>query len=175
MLPLLIFLIGAATAGASTIILFNVVVDEHKSHLTQMVISQAAMMESVAKFDTAHSRTDHPDGSFGSTLNQIIDAHKSLDGFDRTGEFIIGRLIDGKIALLQKPKFEGEVNFQVPEFVPIPMQRALSGETGEIIATDYKGNQVLASYAPVEILNIGLVAKVDTSEVYQPFIISFLN
>ncbi len=172
MLPLLICLIGAATAGISIATLFNVAIDEDKSRLTHMVRSQASLMEAVAKFDAAHSRSAHPDGSFGATMEQIIAAHKSLNGFGETGEFVIGKLIDGQVAILQKPRYDGDINFQVPEFAPVPMQKALAGESGEIIAPDYLGNQVLASYQPVLLLNIGLVAKIDMAEVNQPFIIS---
>ncbi|MCK5546276.1 MAG: PAS domain-containing protein [Rhodospirillaceae bacterium] len=172
MLPLLICLIGVATAGASTATLFSAAIDEDKSRLKQIVNVQARLMEAVAKFDVEHGEAAHPDGSFVATMGQIVDAHKSLGGFGETGEFVIGKLINGEIAILQKPRFDGDVNFQVPPFIPEPMQRALNGETGEIIAIDYKGNQVLASYASVGILNIGLVAKIDTDEVYQPFIIS---
>lgn len=172
MFPLLICLIGIATAGVSTAILFNVEVENDKTRLKGVVSVQVNLMEAVARFDLEHSQTAHPDGSFNLTMQQIVNAHKSHAGFGKTGEFVIGKLIDGEIALLQNPRFDDDVNFQVPEFVPIPMQRALGGETGEIIASDYKGNQVLASYAPVGILDIGLVAKIDTDEVYQPFIVA---
>ena len=172
MIPLLICLIGMATAAISIAALFSVAMDEEKSRLTQMVHSQSHLMESVARFDALNSETDHPLGAFGATIEQIVDAHKSLSGFGETGEFVIGKLIEGRVAILQKPRFKGDINFQVPEFSPVPMQRALSGESGEIVATDYKGHEVLASFVPVSILNIGLVAKIDTAEIHRPFVIS---
>ena len=172
MLPLLVAAIGALTAGTTTYTLFNTAIDEDKTRLAQMVYSQARLMESVAKFDAAHSIADHPAGAFGATMLQIAEAHKSLSGFGETGEFVIGKIIDGRIALLQSPRFDGDIYFKVPEIVPIPMQMALTGKSGEIIATDYKGNEVLASFAPLSTLGIGLVAKIDTAEIYQPFIVS---
>ncbi|MDH5747692.1 MAG: PAS domain S-box protein [Rhodospirillales bacterium] len=172
MLPLLICLIGAASAGTSIFILFKVAIEEDKSRLTQIVSSQARLMEAVAQFDELNSSKAHPYGAFGATLEQIVSAHKSLDGFGKTGEFVIGKLIDGKVAILQKSRYRGDINFQIQETPPLPMQKALAGESGEIIALDYKGNQVLAAYEHVKILNIGLVAKVDTDEVYHPFIVS---
>ena len=172
MLPLLICLIGAATAGTSIVTLFTAAVHEEETRLTQMVRSQARLMEAVAKFDATNGTVSQTDGAFDATMQQIIDAHTSLNGFGETGEFVIGRLIDGKIALLQPPRFEGDVHFKFPDFVPVPMQKALAGESGHIIAPDYKGNTVLASYEPVAILNLGLVAKIDQAEVYRPFIIS---
>ncbi len=172
MAPVLICLIGTATVGISIATLFKVGMEEEKSRLTQMVLSQARLFEAVAQFDVLYSTNDHLDGAFGATMEKIVSAHKTLNGFGETGEFVIGKLIDGQINILQKPRFEGEVNFQLPEFVPIPMERALIGESGEIIAPDYKGHQVLASYEPVSILDIGLVAKIDTAEINRPYIIS---
>ncbi|MDH5189106.1 MAG: PAS domain-containing protein, partial [Rhodospirillaceae bacterium] len=172
MLPLLVAAIGAVTAGITTYTLFNTAISEDKTRLAQMVSSQASLIESVAQFDAAHSASVHPAGAFGATMIQIVEAHKSLSGFGETGEFVIGKIIEGRIALLQSPRFDGDIYFKVPEIVPIPMQMALAGKSGEIIAIDYKGNEVLASFAPVPILDIGLVAKIDTSEIYQPFIVS---
>ncbi len=172
MIPLLICLIGTATAAISITTLFRVAMDEEKSRLTQMVLSQARLMDSIARFDVLNSQDDHPLGAFGATMEQIVDAHKSQSEFGETGEFVIGMLIEGRVAVLQKPRLKGDINFQVPEFSPLPMQRALSGESGQIVATDHKGHEVLASFVPVSILNIGLVAKIDTAEIHRPFIIS---
>ncbi len=172
MLPVLICLVGSMVAGTAIATLFVMAIDQEKVRLTQMVRSQASLMEAVAEFDTQYSTNDHPDGAFAATMKQIAAAHQSLNGFGETGEFVIGKLIDGQAALLQKSQHEGEVNFEIPAFVPIPMQRALAGESGEITATDYKGNEVLAAFVPVPVLNIGLVAKIDTDELYRPFVVS---
>ena len=171
-LPLLICLIGAATASISIAVLFGASIEEDKIRLTQMVRGQASLMEAVAKFDIEHSADDHRNGSFGATMEQIAAAKNFLDGFGETGEFVIGKLIGGQVTILQKPRYKNDVTFLVPEFVPVPMKKALAGESGEIIATDYKGHQVLAAYHHVPILNIGLVAKIDRDEVYRPFIIA---
>lgn len=172
MIPVLICLIGTATAGISITSLFKVAMDQEKTNLTQMVRSQVRLIEAVARFDEIHNNESHLDNAFVATMEQIVAAHESLDGFGQSGEFVIGKLIDGQVAVLQKPRFQGDVNFQIPEFVPIPMKRALMGESGEIVATDYKGHQVLASFEPVSVLDIGLVAKIDTAEIHRPFIIS---
>ena len=61
------------------------------------------------------------------------------------------------------------VNFYESKFAE-PMRRALSGESGTMIGLDYKGVTVLAAYQPISVLNMGLVFKVDISEVRAPFI-----
>ncbi|HEX9396384.1 MAG TPA: PAS domain S-box protein [Burkholderiales bacterium] len=51
---------------------------------------------------------------------------------------------------------------------PLPMARALGGETGTTITRDYRAQGVLAAYGPVGGLDLGMVLKVDTAEVFRP-------
>ncbi|WP_099020711.1 adenylate/guanylate cyclase domain-containing protein [Mycolicibacterium palauense] len=50
------------------------------------------------------------------------------------------------------------------------VKRALQGETGTVIATDYEGRRTLQAYAPVRAagLNWVLIAKIDVSEAFAP-------
>ena len=45
---------------------------------------------------------------------------------------------------------------------------ALAGEHGVGLATDYRGERVIAAYGPVDDLGLGLVLKVDVAEIYAP-------
>lgn len=51
---------------------------------------------------------------------------------------------------------------------PLPMSLALQGQSGVIEARDYRGQRVLAAYAPIPGTGLGLVAKIDTAEMYAP-------
>jgi hypothetical protein len=51
---------------------------------------------------------------------------------------------------------------------PLPMMRALRGETGTTVTRDYRAQDVLAAYGPVGDLGLGMVVKVDTAEVFGP-------
>ena len=51
---------------------------------------------------------------------------------------------------------------------PLPMNYALNGETGILLTQDYRREQVVAAYAPVGLLGLGMVIKIDQAELYQP-------
>ena len=50
----------------------------------------------------------------------------------------------------------------------IPMTYALDGKSGIIFAQDYRREWVVASYAPVGTLGLGIVLKIDQTELYSP-------
>jgi len=51
---------------------------------------------------------------------------------------------------------------------PLPMVRALGGETATVITRDYRAKNVVAAYGPVAGLGLGMVLKVDAAEVFKP-------
>ncbi len=55
-----------------------------------------------------------------------------------------------------------------PEGVPLPMTHALEGETGFIIAQDYRHQEVVAAYSPIDDFGLGMVLKMDSHELYAP-------
>ena len=51
---------------------------------------------------------------------------------------------------------------------PLPMTRALRGETGVTITRDYRAQSVVAAYGPVGDFGLGMVVKIDAAEVFRP-------
>jgi protein-histidine pros-kinase len=51
---------------------------------------------------------------------------------------------------------------------PLPVVRAMNGETGTVVIRDYRDQYVVAAYGPVGELGLGMVVKVDTAEIFQP-------
>jgi PAS domain S-box-containing protein len=50
----------------------------------------------------------------------------------------------------------------------LPMTRALKGERGLIVTRDYRDQTVLAAFAPIGNVGLGMVVKIDTAEVFMP-------
>jgi PAS domain S-box-containing protein len=162
--------------GVSISTLYEAGMTEGRERLKETAQSQARLIEAMARFDAAHEISDpgsFPEGPTTATLNKIIDAHNHYKGFGQTGEFTLSKkegdfivfLLSHRHYDLNKPKpvpFESEL--------AEPMRRALLDQSGTIVGVDYRGEMVLAAYEPVAELNLGIVAKIDMSEVRAPFV-----
>jgi diguanylate cyclase (GGDEF)-like protein len=61
--------------------------------------------------------------------------------------------------------------FDAPRAVagpPLPIEYADRGQTGTVVALDYRQHRVLAGYGPIGDSGIGLVVKRDLAEIYAP-------
>ena len=172
---LVLIMIGVAitSAGIGGWGLYQTALDEQKNWLRELVQTQARLIEVVARFDAEHSHNDYPDGAAAATISQILEAHNSTTGFGQSGEFVFGRQDGDSIVFLEVGRRKGgdmpeSVSFD--EHASQPMHRALLGESGVMIGLDYRHVSVLAAYEPVAVLNIGIVAKMDMSEIRAPFV-----
>ena len=163
-----VLVVEAVTIG----ILYHTAISEERSRLEETAKSQARLIEAVAHFDKAHIN-DYPYGARQATLDQIRIAHSKYRGFGSTGEFTLSTKENDQIVFLLNHRHHDLNN---PKPVPWnsklaePMRLALSGKSGTIIGLDYRGEKVLAAYEPIEGLNLGIVAKIDLSEIRAPFI-----
>ncbi len=167
----IMILIAILVTATSIFVLYQTAFEEEKSRLVEAAQSQARLMEAVAKFDAEYS-SDFPGGSKAATVSQIKKSHESFKGFGKTGEFTLAKIENKQIIFILSHRHS---NLTIPKPVPVkstlaePMRRALKGKSGTIIGMDYRGERVLAAYEPVAILNLGLVAKIDISEIRAPF------
>ena len=155
--------VSSAVGGSILVLLYKTAFDLQHERLIEMVKSQTQLIEAVARFD---NNTE-------DTLSQLVDAHQHYKGFGQTGEFALGKREHDKIVFLLSPRHN---NLDTPKPVSLnsdlaePMRRALAGQSGIILAKDYRGEIVLAAYEPIQKLQYGIVAKIDRSEVRGPFI-----
>ena len=151
--------------------LYRAAISEERSRLEETAKSQARLIEAVARFDKKYSN-DYHQGAWQATLSQIRDAHAKYRGFGETGEFTLSTRKGDNIVFLLSHR-----HYDLDEPKPVawdselaePMRRALSGMSGTVIGLDYRGQTVLAAHEPVAEMNLGIVAKVDLSEIRDPF------
>lgn len=65
----------------------------------------------------------------------------------------------------------GRVYRDVPHLAngrKLPMAYTFEGRSGTVTTSDYRGREVVAAYAPLENLGLGMVLKVDSNELYAP-------
>jgi putative nucleotidyltransferase with HDIG domain len=105
-------------------------------------------------------------------------------GLGDTGELTFGRVEDTDILFLTKRRHATEGiskdatslnNLRLPLVSDnaAPMRKALNGQTGTTMALDYRGEVVIAGYAPITEVGWGVVTKIDISEVRRPFLWTF--
>lgn len=160
-------------------ILYETSFNEQRLRLVDSVKSRARIIEAIARYDLKQSKEYNisTEESHQRTLGQIIDAHSNFQGFGLSGEFTLAGRANDKIRFVLRQRHS---DLFVPQDIPfsseraVPMRLALRGHSGTVIGQDYRGEQVLAAYEPVKILNLGIVAKIDISEIREPFIISAL-
>ena len=184
----LMLIIALTTMTVVYIVLWETAVEQKRADLVHIAQSQARLIEAIARFDMRHNRVDWetPIGERGptsllsqragaDTFSQIVDAHKRYRGFGLTGEIVIAGIENSQILFLLRHG-RGNQIFEDSKSIPFdgllaePMRRALSNLSGTMIGLDYEGAEVLAAYEPVDVLNLGIVAKIDYLEVKQPFI-----
>jgi len=157
--------------------LYTAAIEEQRARLTESVQSQARLMEAVARFDSVYSQTDVAGSAEQATLTQIREAHAQYQGAGITGEFTLAKLDNHIVRFLLRHRNTPRASDPVPpkeirmgSSYAEPMQLALSGKSGTVIARDYRGALVLAAYEPVAVLSYGVVAKVDMAEIRAPFV-----
>ncbi|MBI4831764.1 MAG: PAS domain-containing protein [Candidatus Lindowbacteria bacterium] len=173
---LLLVIMAAVSIGVGGIVLtslYRTSVEQQRRRLIEMVKSQARLIEAMARFDASRYAGSDPEAALAFTFEELKDAHGHFGGLGETGEFVVAGLEGDQIAFLLRNRHGDSANpLPVPfsSKVAEPMRRVLSGESGSIIGLDYRGVRVLAAYEPVAELNLGLVAKIDMTEIRAPFI-----
>lgn len=167
--------VALAGTGIASWELYESAFEVERSRLTELVRSQARLLEAVAEFDAANSRNDHVDGAAGATIQQMVNAHKEYKGFGATGTFhLVGRDGNGLKHLIgatratDRPLGASSMMMKVQEFEPA--KRALNGESGSMVLEVPDHPTVLAAYEPVKILDVALVAHIDLAEIRAPFV-----
>ncbi len=172
---LLIVIMAATTivvTAVSIAVLYDAAFTQHRQRLIETVKSHARLIEAMGRFNIAQKEQGRAGNWRAETLRQVDDAHSRFEGFGKTGEFTLARKHGSQITFVLDHR---HYDLDRPKSLPFasnwaePMRLALAGESGSIIGLDYRGRQVLTAFEPLEILDLGLVVKIDLAEIRKPF------
>jgi len=132
----------------------------------------ASFLEAVAEHDLKDGNYRSREDARQATLEQIRHGLNLLPYQQGNAELVIGQREGDVIKFLSK---SGQ-NQHVPKDVPFdgrlaqPMYLALQGKSGNGELLNYAGVKVLAGYAPVPSLGIGIVLHIPHQDFIAPFI-----
>jgi len=171
-LILILALSSLIVAGVAITSLYIAAVSEEEERLVETVQSQARLIEAFARFNAAHVTSETPGGARAATLSQIVEAHRNYEHSGRTIEFTLAQKKEATISFLLRHRRGGLEHPKPIGFnskMAEPMRQALLGRSGTIVGIDYRGVKVLAAHEPVSELDLGIVVKIDLSEIRAPF------
>jgi PAS domain-containing protein len=163
--------VAVSIGGLAILILYETAIDEERQRLVDAVRRQARLIEAIMRQEQRVQQ-----GAVEAravALSQVLDGESALGGPWQSAEFVLGERRGDEIVFLSRSRPDGR---GMPAPVPFaseraqPMRRALSGESGSMIGSDYRGVLVLAAYEPVALLDLGAVMKMDLAEVRAPYI-----
>ncbi|MCZ6837367.1 MAG: ATP-binding protein, partial [Planctomycetota bacterium] len=174
------FSVFAMTATAMIVgmtaiyLLFLAAREQQAVRLWEIVQNQSNLINAVAEFDQMHSGDALEGGASAATMSQVVASHELSEGLGETGEILYARQDGDSILFLVDLRHTSGIDSRRvtmgQDVVAAPMHNALIGKSGTMIAMDYRDERVLAAYAPIDKLDIGIVAKIDMAEIRAPFI-----
>lgn len=171
--PLILIFGVLLSIALSFYLLYHQTLADTKSQLIEMCSAQARIYEAVAKYDAFFSSRPLTGSAKAATLSQIKESHRNYAGFGETGELVLAELRGNQIHFLLPAR---ETDFNIPDPVDVkgnlatPMRLALNGESGFTEGIDHAGNSVYAAFEYLPFMEMGLVVKINKSELVGPFL-----
>lgn len=167
--------------GVALYFLYDSSYERQARQLRDAVASEAALIQSVARFDRQNLPTMSAfEGATGrgpsaATLQQINEAFSRGSGLGQTGELVLGVRENNEIVILahQRAAEQEPHTHRYPvqnDAVAEPMRAALDGQSRIVRGTDFQGRTVLAAVDPLPELDWALVAKKEIAEIRAPYI-----
>ena len=161
---LLFAIMGLVTLGVREIslrLLFDTIVANERVHLAQAADVQAGLLGTLLR------QGEDQEPGFGAFDPRLIVGSDVARQFGETGEVVYARLEGDWIRFFPALGIDeaAGVSVSVDSALAEPMHRAVQGLTGTMIGLDYRGERVIAAYHPVAGRAVGVVVKVDLSEV----------
>jgi len=95
-------------------------------------------------------------------------------GMGETGETLVGKKIGNDVVFLNPLRHDPDSALKRKVVIgskeAIPIQEAVRGVHGIGLSVDYRGEEIIACWRHIPLLNWGFVAKIDQSEAFAPVI-----
>ncbi len=104
-------------------------------------------------------------------LEHFAEAVTGSGSFRATGENVLGYTLNGKLYIHTSRQEPGSEPYVVNTGAPVaePLKRALAGESGSLMARDYRNEKVIAAMVPLPEIDAAMVVKMDMSEFSAPY------
>lgn len=160
--------ITLVAAALAITILYRIAFDQERMKLLDAVESEKNVLEAVARFDKKFS--NYPDGPRAGTLAQI---RGGLSSANPSWETVVGERAGDQIRLIlrqEAARIEAAVSLPLDSDRVTAVRRAIEGQTGIMEGPDYSGKPVVAAYAPLPNLDLGLVIQETVADIRRPYV-----
>lgn len=150
--------------------LYNVGFEQQKNRLAEITHSRAVMIDGLIEHEQAGNKEKNEEVE---VLKELIFVDTKFNGFGKTGEYTLAKFSKDKIHFLLRHRHNvGNkiMSISMDHDLAEPMRLALNGKSGVLVGLDYRSKPVLAAYEPLKSVNWGIVAKIDLSEIQEPYI-----
>lgn len=133
----------------------------------------AGVTESITEHPVEFPMGETPAHSREITLLTLFNGLREKGQLRKGDEIVIGESVPGGGIRIMHRDVNGEIqSLFIPRETMLaePLRRAVDGNRGSGELIDYKGDTVIAGYAPVPALRIGLVYKRNLDDVRAPYI-----
>ncbi|WP_130471733.1 PAS domain-containing sensor histidine kinase [Candidatus Magnetaquicoccus inordinatus] len=157
--------------GQAIHLYYDDLLEREQKRLYVLARSQAQMIQRMHKEDIVRLWMPQlADERIQKFITEVLPIWQSRLG--ETGEIVFARRQGEYIQFLFSRRHAADLLLEsVPwreEQWAEPMRRALQGQGGSMIGNDYRGVEVIAAYEYLPDLQMGMVAKVDLSELNAP-------
>ncbi|MBC2594673.1 PAS domain-containing protein [Ruficoccus amylovorans] len=173
-------------AGLAIWIIYNARLEQYRANLLASAQNKISLLEHITHshiFDDHSPASPHaidedfntgrePDNQDPSKiLSHLANAITHSGSFRQTGENVLGYYEGDDLYIFssREPEGAGPYILKRADPLPEPLRRALAGDSGTIIAKDYRDKKVIAALVPLPKLDAAVVVKMDMSEFSAPY------
>ena len=170
LLMLVMSSVAVLVLGVTIFVLFVSASEQNKRIMMSYAEHQASMLQSVLQLVPPAQRNQaEPPAIVVEHIRQTLARNPMITD---SGEMLFAYRADGYIHFVSPYRFVTQTPAVLPEDHPSvqAMRLALDGYAGVMLTQDYRDVTVLAAFAPVEGMNLGVLVKIDAAEVRKPFL-----